>query len=152
MEESYNRYNQTYYSLTDASGTYLSRIVNGHVLGAVAIYNKTTQEYESLIGEKVEGVLHKDIVAHSDMMSLFRDVDFTSSKDYVEILQTEFGLRDAIEVITRRGNNGKGKEIRGIKIADSHRWLKEFLVLCECMLYLVEFRVKQTLIRLMDVL
>jgi DNA-binding Lrp family transcriptional regulator len=203
-KESYNRYNQTYYYLTDAaklelrwsdsfrpvrartkptgelkniakdyeikafiltllraaSGTELPMVVNESVvnesvqeatakdslLGAVAIYNQTTRKYEYLKGEKVEEVTHQDMVAHNDMMSLFRDVDFTKSKDYVEILQTEFGLQDAIEVITRRGNNGDG-----IKI--THRWLKEFLVQCECMLSWVGLRIRQTLIiRFMDVL
>jgi len=195
-KESYNRYNQTYYSLTDAakleldlfdsfrpvrartkpitelkqrlvddyerkaclltllraaSGTYLPRIVNKPVPGGVAIYNQTTRKYESLRGEKVDGVLHHDIVAHNDMMSLFRDVDFTRSKDYVEILQTEFGLRDAIEEVVRRGNNGE--IVKGIKIADNHVWLKEFLVLCECMLSWVEMRMSQSVkIRLMNAL
>jgi hypothetical protein len=79
------------------------------------------------------------LVAHNDMMSLFRDV---------EILQREFGLGDAIEVITRHGNNADG-----IKIADSHRWLRAFLVQCECMLSWAGLRIRQTLIiRFMDVL
>lgn len=198
-DESYKRYNQTYYYLTNAaklelrlfdsfrpvkartkptgelkhiakdyeikaclltllraaSGTELPMVVNVPVrdatpkdsrLGAVTIYNQTTRKYEYLRGEKVEGVTHQDMVAHNDMVSLFTDVDFSKSRNYVKILQEKFGLGDAIEVITRHGNNADG-----IKIA--HRWLREFLVQCECMLSWVGLRIRQTLIiRFMDVL
>lgn len=135
--------------LRAASGTTLPKIVNKPVLGGLAIYNQTARRYESITGERVEGVSHQDLVAHNDMMSLFRYEDFTKSKNYVKLLQEEFGLGDAFEPITRLEKN---KEVvNGIKITD---WrLKEFLEFCESTLTDVYLRIIETLkIRIMDVL
>lgn len=119
--------------LQAASGTLRFKVVNEPVLGALVRYNPVTRRVESLVTYKQPGVTMKEILEHTDIAhgGLFRHMNFTATRDYVEILRNEFSLP-----INNTVRNGEF----GIEITDER--FREFLELFGAMISQVQLRIK----------